>query len=309
MELLSFVKTVSEGVQKQVGENYHVTVMKNLKNNSVELTGIAIKKEGERVAPTIYVNDLYHLFVNEQRLMKQVIEEVVLRYKKSREAMDDIEKLSLDYESCCHNIIYRLISRKRNKRLLEQIPYIPFLDMAITFHVVVSYEDKYMQSLKIDNKIQQKLNLTVEQLLKIARENTENILPVKMERLEDVVSRFTSNDGDLDIIDMDEQQDDAVDLTNSSKMDMIVLSNDIGINGASVILYQDLIEKIADNYDSNLYIIPSSIHEMIVVPQIDEEMYDVLSCMVKEINEKFVDEDEILSDRVYIYLKEDRKFI
>lgn len=98
------------------------------------------------------------------------------------------------------------------------------------------------------------------------------------------------------------------DLTNEEKIDMIVVSNELGINGAAVVLYDGVMEQIANEYDSDLYLLPSSIHEMIVVPCGDEDLYNTFSSMVNSINQGYVDEDEVLSDRVYIYRKEEKKF-
>lgn len=98
------------------------------------------------------------------------------------------------------------------------------------------------------------------------------------------------------------------DLTNEEKMDMIVVSNELGINGASVVLYDGVIEEIANKYESDLYLLPSSIHEMIVVPVGEDDLQKTFSSMVDNINQRYVAEDEILSDRVYTYRREEKKF-
>lgn len=297
MELKTFAGIVSDGIRKQLGEEFVISVITNLKNNSVELTGIMFKKTGERVSPTIYVEDLYEAYQRKEKSLCEITREMIERYESSVDSMKELSGFDLDFEKNRKKIVYRLISRERNKELLAEMPYIPFLDMAITFHLVVSVNKNYVQSLKISKELQKKWNVTVEQLLKIAKKNTNELFPAEVKGLRDFIKEYLLS-----------QEDD---LTNIEKMDMIVVTNELGMNGAITILYEGVIEKIADHYETDLYVIPSSVHEMIVVPVSDDtqkELYDMLRFIVKDINERYVAEEEILSNRVYTYLREDRRF-
>lgn len=298
MELKTFATLVSEGIRKKLGEEFVISVITNLKNNSVELTGIMFKKIGERVSPTIYMEDLYDEYKNQEKTLSDVIDEMIARYENSKDKMLELGNFDLDFENSKTKIIYRLVSRKQNKDLLEEVPYIPFLDMAITFHLVVSVNSRYVQSLKIGDELQKKWNLSVEQLLRIAKKNTERIFPSRVKGLKEFLRDYKA----LKV---------GEDLTNDTKVDMIVVTNELGINGATVILYDGIMDELAERYDSDLYVIPSSIHEMIIVPvkeDTEKNMYDILQWMVRDINERFVAEEEILSNRVYTYLREKKSF-
>lgn len=299
MELKAFADKVMEQVQKKLGEEYDISVITSVKNNSTKFTGIMFHQNGKRTSPTVYIDDLYIDYEEEPISFVQIADEVIDRYKKTVGAVDDIFRLSVDFEKCKTKIIYRLISRERNKETLNNMPYIPFLDLAITFHLVISINERYMQSLKICNDIQQKWGVSVEQLFKMAKKNTEKLLPAEVSELRQMVSAYTDAE---DIIEEKE-------LTNPEKIDMIVVSNELGINGAAAVLYDGIIEKLAEKYETDLYLLPSSIHEMIVVPAFDRTLYDLLGTMVKNINEKYVEKDEVLSDRVYIYQREKKKFV
>lgn len=296
-----FAGMVSEAVQKKLGDKYTVSVVTNVKNNAVEFTGITFHKQTERAAPTIYIDDLYEEYIHNRVTLEDAVREVLERYQKSTGAMTDIYQLSMNFEKCKGKIIYRLVSRERNKNMLENMPYIPFLNMAITFHLVVSIDNNYMQTLKIGNEIQKKWNVSVEQLFKLAKKNTPELLPPDIGGLRQFVSRYTG---------MEEQEELVCsDLTNSEKIDMIVVSNKLGVNGAAVILYDGVMENLANCFGANLYLLPSSIHEVIVVPACDESMLERFSDMVKTINRRYVEADEVLSDRVFIYLKNEKKFV
>lgn len=300
MELKDFAALIAVGAQGQLGDQYEISDTVTMKNNSTEYTGIMFQKKTEHVAPTIYIEDLYVGYINQEVTIKDAIKEVIGRYEKSKKGLQRINGLSVDYASCQGRIIYRLISRERNSVLLNDIPYIPFLDMAITFHLVVSINDSCMQSLKITRELQQKWGVSVEQLLKMAKKNTPELLPARVCELSQLMECYMNT--------KEWKPEPEEDLTNEEKIDMIVVSNELGINGAAVVLYDGVMEQIANEYDSDLYLLPSSIHEMIVVPCGDEDLYNTFSSMVNSINQGYVDEDEVLSDRVYIYRKEEKKF-
>ncbi len=300
MELKDFAALIAAGAQGQLGDRYEISDTVTMKNNTTEYTGIMFQKKTENVAPTIYIEDLYERYKIQEVTIQDAIKEVICRYEKSIKGMQRINGLSVDYASCQDRIIYRLVSKERNLFLLKDMPYIPFLDMAITFHLVVSIDDSCMQSLKITRELQQRWGVSVEQLLKLAEKNTPELLPARVCELSQLMKCYI-NTREF----MLEQEED---LTNEEKIDMIVVSNELGINGAAVMLYDGVMEQIANEYDSDLYLLPSSIHEIIVVPAGEEDLHETFSSMVNNINQRYVDEDEVLSDRVYIYRQEEKKF-
>ncbi len=302
MELKTFAEAVAGELQKNMGENFEISVLTTLKNNSTEYTGISIQKKRDVVSPTIYVEDLYEKFRKNEITITQAVTELIDRYEDSIRTMSEIRQISVAFEQCKNNIIYRLVSAERNKAILENMPYIPFLDMAITFHLVVSVTDYHIQSIRISSELQKSWNISIEQLYKLAKENTKRLFPAETGEIKQWVEKH------IDPEYAAEQWKD-IDLTNPEKIDMIVISNESGINGASVLLYDGVIDKIAEKYESDLYVLPSSIHEIIVVPAYDRSLHDVFTVMVKKINRNFVEKDEILSDRVYIYLRDEKKFI
>ena len=87
------------------------------------------------------------------------------------------------------------------------------------------------------------------------------------------------------------------------------MGNEAGVYGASTILYPNAVEHIANELNANLYILPSSVHEFIILPETDGNSLDELADMVQRINKDYVKEEEILSDQAYFYNKNQKKFI
>jgi hypothetical protein len=86
---------------------------------------------------------------------------------------------------------------------------------------------------------------------------------------------------------------------------MYVISNRDKINGAACILYKDVLKDFAQTIESDLYILPSSIHETIVVPKTPATNPQDLSQIVKETNDNHVEREEILSYSVYEYKRKE----
>ena len=91
------------------------------------------------------------------------------------------------------------------------------------------------------------------------------------------------------------------------KEGMYVLSNQTKLNGASVLAYPNLQEQLESVFPQGCYLLPSSLHEMIVVPKEMTVSPKELGEMVREVNKTEVARDEILSDRVYEFDKEKRR--
>ena len=292
MELKAFADIVSEGIQKVMGEDYSISVVEKFKNK----IGIEFVKKSEASLQThtVHIQDLLGEY-NKKDDIETIVQEVISRYNRSLEAASEVYQLDFELEQCRNRVIYRLMSRERNQKLLDGTPYIPFLDMAITFHIVVSLNKRYVQTIRISEKIQKRWGVSVEQLLKMASANTENILPLEITSLDKMVEKY---------INVEKRPP-----KHPQDLDMIVITNCIGIYGAAAILYKDLMQSLADELNCDLYVVPSSVHEMIVIPAEDKELYEMLSSLVKEVNTQCVDPDEILADRVFIYMREENRFI
>lgn len=250
MELQQFAETVCVGIREKMGEDYRISVVTNLKMNSTEETGISFLKKDEPFSPTIYIDCMLDDYLKKKKSMAQIVREVIGQYEQSLSSVEEMRGMDVNLEACRNRIIYRLISRSRNRRLLEQMPYIPFLDLAVTFHVVVGITDQCVKTFKIDKKLQEGWGISVEQLLKLAKQNTERLLPLEITDMNTIIQKHMKMDGELIP-------------TIPGDPGMIVITNRFGIYGASVVLYEDMIQSIADKLGCDLYVIPSSVHESV----------------------------------------------
>lgn len=186
-----------------------------------------------------------------------------------------------EYESIKDNIVIRLVQKKRNQELLKEIPYIPMLDLAVVFYMILEVTEFGMATMRVSNDTIERWNVNVQQLYVTALMNTQRRLPGEFMTLNDVIG-----EGEPYV---------------SAGPNMYVLSNDRKSYGAAAILYPGCLKRIGAYLKDDYFIVPSSVHEVIIVPyeEISDSQY--LNEMVECVNSNCVTEEEILEDHVYYY--------
>ena len=183
-----------------------------------------------------------------------------------------------------------------------------FSNLAIVFYYVVDEPPFYGKaSILITNVHLKYWKIDEEELYQNAIRNTPFLLPPQIQNIEDVMR---------DIMKSELTQDETIeemmnrlkkDLLGIDKVPMYVLTNNRKLQGAACMLYPGVIRKFAKTLNKNIYILPSSVHEVILLAEDASSNKKDLLSMVTEINATQVDECEVLADSVYFYdLEEDR---
>ncbi len=272
-----------------------------MKNNDVARYGIIVQREGETISPTIYIENYYDDYIQMKRTMSEIAEQILSVLCQVREHAGQYDSFAMDFEACQDKIIYRLISTEKNKKVLQGIPHIPFLNMSITFAVVCNLSPDGLESIRINNELMEKWEVSLKKLYQLARENTPRIFPVKIDLLENLIASYLGLKEEF----LPASKEESLAEKNSP----LIATNESGIQGATVLLYENLIQNLAEKYNSNLYILPSSIHEIIVIPGNDDKNLSDLTAMVEDINKKHVSREEILADTAFYYDREEKKFV
>lgn len=297
----SFVNELTGTVKKIMGEEYSAKIYKVTKNNSLELDSLVLLKKGKNFAPNIYLQPYYEAYL-EGTGIKELAERLCGIYKHCTVPVVE-EEFSYSFEDMKPFIIYRLVSFEKNKKLLEQVPHIKYLDLAITYYCLVRDDDNGIGTIRITNDHMQLWNTTVQEIHALASGNTKTIFPSTIRSMEEVINSMLTDEM---LQGREELQMDLFPLpfdtdVNKKQHKMYILSNFKGINGASCLLYENVLSEFAQLIQSDFYILPSSIHEIILVPYDKTILKEALTEMVEEVNRTQVSRDEVLSDRVYFY--------
>ncbi len=180
-------------------------------------------------------------------------------------------------------VIYRLIGRKYNRKLLQRVPYIPYLDMAVIFYMLVTIPDYGAIFLLINQEQMEDMGLTESELFQQARQNTPAQLPAEFKSMQELM------------------REDFPCLVSREGKDLYVLTNEKRRYGAAAILYDGQLRDVGRQLEEDFYVIPSSVHETLIVPVSEAPEPESMRKIVREINGSFVEDREVLSDDIYFY--------
>lgn len=307
-EFQEFCSLMEEAVRRRFPKEVTVEIRRILKNNSLELDSLVILQKRETISPNFYLQ-LYYGEYQRGKTVDALAEQIEESYYQALESEENLE-LDLSYISCAGKIIFRLVSYERNAELLQKVPYKRFLDMAVTFHILLRKDAEGIGSVRITNSLLALWDLDVEALFLLARENTERIFPKQMCSMFSMMEQIFN----LDDRNKPEQDDIAEEVwcetffggweeirSIGTADEPYVVTNSNGINGAAVILYPNTLKEIGEAFGEDYYLLPSSIHEWLVISASASMGVEEMREMVQEVNTSCVAKEEILSDAVYYY--------
>ena len=296
-----FKEVVAEKFMDYMPEQYQGMRLRVEPVNKVNkvLDGITLvgSGAGRSVSPTLYINHMYEHYLETENL-QEVLQSAARRMDMAFKEMPDVGDVNL--EGAKDNIVFQVINTLQNEDMLRDMPHREFQDLSIIYRWVVKVDENGIQSSAIRNNLAEQLGMNEEQLFKCAVENTRRIFPPTVKSMNDVIREMFVSDGmPAEVADM------MIGEMPEDKM-MWVISNDRGINGAGSMLYEDNLHKLAMKLETDLYILPSSVHECIAVSTNVGDPYE-LAEMVSEINMGQVALEDRLSNQVYHYDKDARR--
>lgn len=286
MNFEEFMAWVKENItSKDWKETSQTEISVVKKNNGVSATGLFIRENGQDVSPILYLDDYYIHYQNGE-LLENVIRNIRADYdKKVQMAAVKIPNLQ-EFENIRGRVIYRLVNYEKNKEILEDCPHIRLYDLAVTFRWVARIDDVGVSTSLITNKQVKEWGVSVNDLVLAARQNTPRLFPAQIIDMEEMLAGMVSF------------------ILYPNAIPMYILTNEQELNGASALLYGDILKDFANKKGADMYILPSSIHEVIMIPADRIDDPKKLSSMVHEANTTVVSTGDVLSDSVYYY---DRK--
>ena len=307
LDYKTFIGAIAHRVKESMGEGYNIQIYKVMKNNSLELDSLIVLQEGKNVSPNIYLMPYYESYL-EGTPMNEIIERLCSIYRDSTVPIVD-NNFQYSYEEMKPYIIYRLISYDRNKKLLENVPYIKYFDLAITFHCLVRNDEDGIGTIRITNEHLKIWDASLNEIEAFAKNNTKKYFPISIRTMDEVIKEMLFDDMDKDLPEEIINQILYQSFSYQHEYKMYILSNLKGINGATCMLYEDVFQELASQIKSNFYILPSSIHEIILVPDDNNMKKETLMEMVKDVNCTQVAPEEVLSNEVYYYSRERNSII
>lgn len=310
MDYTEFINYIKDSFKEIMGGNSRIDLKTIIKNNDCELDALVIMEGEGVISPTIYLNDYYEEY-KRGKCISDIISMIYKAYKNYKINSSISIDYFKDFSRVKNSIVFKVVNRDSNKKLLKDVPYYEYLDLAVVFYFIINTDEIKNATALIHNRYLEMWNVRKEALFAIAKRNTPRLLRYEIKDINDVINGFDNerNEADSEFANETDGIEKAEVGNNIKKGKMFVLTNNLKINGAACILYDDVIRNFAAFMGNDLYIIPSSVHEVILISAGGADK-DELNHMVRNVNKDEVERYEILSDHIYMYdLKKDRILI
>lgn len=311
-EFMEYIKGNVTDYLPERFEEAEISIQQVVKNNDVVLDGLSIRNPDSNISPNIYLNPLYEQY-QKGRNLDELVSGIADTYIENMEPIENrtfqvqIEDIK-NYEVVKGEIFPRLVNLEKNTTRLQNVPYMQREDLAITYHVKVSGNRDSIGSLMITNELMEVYGVTKEKLHTQAMENMERLSPpVFLPLGEMIVDVMTEDFGRNEGVSQEEAKEYVKDMIPTGGPNVYCLTNQYKMNGAVGIMSESIQQMVADRVGGDYYVLPSSVHEVLIVPQSAGMDPEELTDMVNTVNEGCVMQDEILSDHVYQYDAKEHK--
>lgn len=291
MEINEFAKKVCDVVRRELGEEYQVELREVRKNNGIVFHGLLVQARNQNVVPTIYLESFLEAYESGMPFAEVIRKLMTICRENVPGDRIDMEFFH-SFDKVRDRICYRLIGRKGNEELLADVPYIEFLDLAVCFYYAYQGDALGDGIILIQDSHVQMWKTSTAELLKLAEYNTPRLFPAECTSLESILNQITGGDSPME--NQGTQREE-------TELPMYVLSNPKRLHGAVCMLYPQVLEGIAARRQGSLYILPSSVHEVILLTDMEAGKTEELRRMIREVNSTQVAPEEILSDSLYYY--------
>lgn len=311
----SFLDFLPEYYREEGGE---VVVKEVLKNNDTTMTGIQVIRDSEKITTCMYLDGYYKEYVkraehphvypeNFEDILKEMAENYVAgdNFRPGSTDEDAFIEGFLDFESVKDKILPRLVNKESNSKRLKDMPYKDFENLAITYAVMVGGDG----SITINNAHLEHYGITADELHEIAIANLKN-QPSSFVKMARIIAEYTvhnfPNFYELSPEEVEEAIEEVeLEFSMEGGSNMFVLSNENKSFGAAELLNEEEMKNISERLEDDFYILPSSVHEVILIPAGVIEDKSKLEEMVREVNATQVPDADILSNSVYFYNKKE----
>ena len=287
----NFTKAVEKKVKDRL-EGCDIGIEMVLKNNGVMKTAIIIRKPDDNAEPCIYLEEYYKQFLKEGVSIDSIVDHIVKIYDENKlgERLD-VETL-LQYPMVHTKIRGRLISTQRNTDMLQDVPHRGILDLSLVYTIEVNTKCG-VGSILINHSHLEIWGISEQELFMQLQKN-----------LEQEEGFFMNMDQFLiQVLGLSEEE-----MLRGSLPDIFIMSNKDKHYGAVELINKKALEKAVKTYEGSFYILPSSVHELLLLPaSYDDMALETLAEMVRTINDTEVKKCDVLSSHIYLYNAEEKR--
>lgn len=300
MDYGKFISEIQEQLTRYLPEQYQdseVSVHKVKKNNDTEVMALVLRRPEKAISPQLYLEQAFEQYQNGTPMGK-ILEELADSYLHSSNVeMPDVSGLVSNFEKVQGLLRLQLINKEYNREMLQNTPHkdLENTDLTAVLRIHLAAREVGEATILVCDAMLSNWKKTMDDLYPAALQNTISASPARIDSMMHILMEGLS-----EVSACNETENFQIE-----PYEQYVLNNSSGIHGAAVLLYPDMLERLAQGAGANLYILPSSIHECILMQDTGELDARELQAMVMSINQGVVAPEERLSDEIYYYDKEE----
>ena len=284
---------LQEAKDRMWGVQVEIRPVEKLQGESY--TGLSILPNDSPMAATLNLDAVYNQMVDQGKSFQEVADDLI---SHAADIIVDMPKIDVNditnYDQMKNTLVVQVIPTDRNAEMLADIPHKNIEDMSLVYRMQIDQNENGTSSVLITNAMLENYSVTVDQLHQDAMDAAVINNPATFRSMQEVLSDLMGMPADL-MPPMDGPQ-------------MYVASVENSLNGAGVIAYPDFMNQVAEQVGGDFFVLPSSVHEVLVIPDDGSIDRHDLESMVREVNASEVLPKDQLSDNVYHYDSQDQVF-
>lgn len=293
-----FVNRVKDEIKDHLPETFQDAEFALTQHVKLNDSYAALTIANQAVAPVVNLEDYYWDYEHGRsfaNIMGAIAESIEME-------KPEIDLTSMvDFEKAKELLFIRVSSAEKNENYLKRVPHTLVEDIAITYHLKMNVDETGVASAVIANDTLRMYGVSVEELHKAAVENSEKLFPMYNFNLHERMRQNFINDMKNEGLPDEVIEIMLEEFPEKDEHAMTVVTNDVGVNGAAVIFYPGVMDKLAEITEGDFFVLPSSVHETIIMADRGEFTPEFLKEMVSEINATQVEPWDRLTDEVYHY--------
>ena len=300
-----FFKQVSKNIKDYLPEEYRDAEISvdNAFKTSGAYTALVILKDSDEITPVVNLDKVYERIENYEpdEAVKETADVYLeamndMKHDYIVEMRDQFAEKMEDYDSVKESLFLAPVCLPEQNNI-SGIPHIMKADLPFVAKCNLMSDSEQSINFLVRNEMLEKWGVSKDEVFEQAAKTTEKVRGIKIDHIEDLIFGGKS--------DLSEESENRVGL--------LVVTNDNSTEGAGALFADGVLDRVADQVEGNYYVIPSSIHEVIVVPEKNypgspDNAVVELNDMVDQVNDAIVIPEDTLADETYHYDAEDKVF-
>lgn len=279
-------------------EDVEISETEVVKANDCRLYGVSVRFEDMMAGANVYMDDLFEEYQKGADFDEQ-IEEFVRRCEYALDVPPPLlaQSEDMEFEEVKSRLTLKLLDVRNNLSYMNGKPYID-VGNGLALIAVINCERSITSewAISVTNDLLDIMDVDKETLLTEAMKNTQELEPAELVSLTEFFMR-TVQMGERSTNLLEEEMPDEIRESNGA----YCLSNRSKCQGAAALFYPGVMDRISEVISSGYYVIPSSIHELIIVPDNSRVKAEDLACLLDEGNRSVVEREDILSYNIFHY--------